>query len=294
MKILVAVDGSQHAQRALAWALREAKLRDASLTVLHAFGVRRFAGPLNRDVSLEPERDAARDLVLAALDRIGAGSSSVDIDVTPVMGQGAASAVLRHGHHADLIVVGRRGLGGFPGLLLGSLSHQVAAHADVPVAVIPPGDEDVPAPTTSVVVGVDGSESSRRALRWAVQTAGMHGVPTTAIYAHAPIGDTQLSAEFAAAQRTQLSDLEDHARAHAQRFLAGIVDDTLGVPHPAVHTRVLPGAPARVLMHDAATPSSLLVVGSRGRGGFTGLLLGSVSQHCLHHAAGPVVVTPAT
>ncbi len=293
MKIVVAIDGSHHAQRALAWAVREATAREASLTALHAFGVRRFTGPLNREVSLEPERRAAEELVHSALEKAGAESMvQVAVDVTAVMGRGAADAVLRHGRDADLIVLGSRGLGGFPGLLLGSVSQQVAAHAQVPVAVIPPGDEAAPPDTTSVVIGVDGSASSRRALRWGAEEADLHGVEPTAVYVHHPMTDLQLSADFTSEQRTQLSRLEERVREHAQLSLARIVDESLGVPHRAVALRVVDGTPAQVLSQDAATPRSILVVGSRGHGGFAGLLLGSVSQQCLHHAAGPVVVTP--
>lgn len=301
MKIVVAIDGSQHAQRALSWALREAELRSASLTALHAFGVRRFAGPFNREVSLEPERAAAEHLVRTSLERIGAdGATPVGVDVTPIAvdvsplrGNSAAAAVLRHSHDADLVVVGSRGLGGFPGLLLGSVSQQVASHATVPVAVIPPGDDDEPAASTSVVVGVDGSASARRALQWAAEDAALHDVPLTAVYVRHALSDTGLSVEFTASQRTQLSDLEEQATKQARRFLTGIIDDSLGAAHRAVHPRVVAGSPSRILSQDAAAPTSTLVVGSRGRGGFTGLLLGSVSQQCLHHAAGPVVVTPA-
>jgi nucleotide-binding universal stress UspA family protein len=301
MKIVVAIDGSQHAQRALTWALREADLRSASLTALHAFGVRRFAGPFNREVSLEPERVAAQELVDAALERAGADRvdqvavdvTPIAVDVGPLMGNSAANAVLRHSTDADLIVIGSRGMGGFPGLLVGSVSQQVAAHAQVPVAVIPPGDDEVPPAPTSVVIGVDGSASSRRALAWAVEEAEVHDVPATAVYVHDTLIDTQLSAEFDAAERTQLSALEEHGREHALRLLGRIVDETLGTSHRAVSPRVVAGSAGRVLSQDAAAPTSILVVGSRGRGGFTGLLLGSVSQQCLHHAAGPVVVTPA-
>lgn len=300
MKIVAAIDGSQNAERALAWALREAAVRDATLTVLHAFGVRRFAGPFNREVALDDERAAAERVVSDALERAGEGSAGgIDVDVTPVaidvaplQSNSTATAVLRHSRDADLIVVGSRGLGGFPGLLLGSVSQQVATHATVPVAVIPPGDDDAPA-TTSVAVGVDGSPSSLRALAWAAEEAELRDVPMTAIYARRELTDAALFGEFTDHRWTLLTELDEQSRQQAQARLHEIVDDTLGASHRAVDARVATGAPGRVLSQDAARPGSILVVGSRGRGGFTGLLLGSVSQQCLHHAAGPVVVTAA-
>ncbi|HEX6257724.1 MAG TPA: universal stress protein [Euzebyales bacterium] len=294
MSILVGVDGSEHADRALAWALREAALRSAQVTVINAFRVRELAGPLNREEPHDEERAEARRVVEEALGRVGSTAPGVDITTTAVTGRAAAEAILHHGRHADLIVVGSRGLGGFPGLLVGSVSQQVAAHADVPVAVIPAGVEmtDVSDGTTSIVVGVDGSDKSIRALRWAVEEARLRDVPLTAVYVYRSLREGSPFDAYADVEESQLEELERQGGGTALGKLDRLLSDAGDLSDIKIEREVDPGSPAKVLISDAADESTLLVVGSRGHGGFSGLLLGSVSQQCLHHAKGPVVVTP--
>jgi nucleotide-binding universal stress UspA family protein len=295
MNILVGIDGSAGADAALRWALREAVLRSARVTVLNAFRVHEFAGPLNREVSLDKERDKARAMVEEALDRVaGPDHDDVEIDATAVTGRGAADAILRHRGEAELIVVGSRGLGGFPGLLLGSVSQQVAAHADVPVAVIPAEsdvDDGVNA-MRSIVVGVDGSDASVRALRWAADEARLRLVPLTAVHVYRSLRDGSSFDAYEGVDEQQLDELDEQAGGTALRKLDMLLADAGDTAGVTIRRRVESGSPARVLTADAADEATLLVVGSRGRGGFRGLLLGSVSQQCLHHARGPVVVTP--
>jgi len=299
MRILVCIDGSPDADRALAWALHEASLHSARLTVLHAFRSREFAGPFARDASLDKERAEALADVEQALARLTGDTRppDVEIETAAVMGRGAADAILRHRGEADLIVVGSRGLGGFPGLLLGSVSQQVAAHADVPVAVTPRGgetpvtleDDD----TRSVVVGVDGSPTSMRALRWAVDEARVRSVPLTAIYVYRSLRTGAPFDAFVSIEREQLDQLEAQAAQTARAKLDSLLAGAADYEGVQLDGRVIAGSPAKTLTFDAADETTLLVVGSRGHGGFAGLLLGSVTQQCLHHARGPVVVTPA-
>ncbi|MEV5753977.1 universal stress protein [Actinoallomurus sp. NPDC052308] len=132
-----------------------------------------------------------------------------------------------------------------------------------------------------IVVGVDGSEPSRAALRWALRQARLTGaavdavigweVPTSFGWDMAVVGADDIKA---AAAKTLEATIEQEA---GQR------------PEVPVDARVMEGNAARVLL-DAAEGADLIVVGNRGHGGFTGALLGSVSQHCVHHAKCPVVV----
>lgn len=289
MKIVVAIDGSPHAARALAWAVREAQLRSAALTVLHAFAVGRLTRGRHGGAANERREAEAIELVHDALDPWSASGVDADIAVTPALGRQVAGALLHHARDADLLVLGSRGLGGFPGLLLGSVSQQVAAHASVPVAVIPdPDPAQVPTDPTSVVVGVDGSPSSRRALEWGVEEARLLDVPVQAVLVRPAVDPVT-----ADASATELAALDERADEGARRRLLRIIRDTLGDHGPEVRPRILPGQAADVLVTEAGR-SSILVIGSRGRGGFTGLLLGSVSQQCLTHAQGPVVVMHAS
>jgi nucleotide-binding universal stress UspA family protein len=294
MSILVGVDGSEHADHALAWALREAALRSAQVEVINAFRVRELAGPFNRPEPHDEERAAARGVVEEALERVGSTARDVEITATAVTGRGAAESILHHGRHADLIVMGSRGLGGFPGLLLGSVSQQVAAHAHVPVAVIPANVDmtDDSDGTTSIVVGVDGSKSSVLALRWAVDEARLRDVPLTAVYVYRSLREGSPFDAYAGIEEKQIDELERQGGRTALGKLDRLLADAGDLSDVKVEREVDPGSPAKVLTSDAADESTLLVVGSRGHGGFSGLLLGSVSQQCLHHAKGPVVVTP--
>ena len=134
-----------------------------------------------------------------------------------------------------------------------------------------------------IVVGVDGSDCSLDALRWAVDEARLRGARIVAVNAWSL---PQVSTYSEAAHVAELS-FEEHARTALAEAVAGV--DAAGVEVE----RVVREGPAAAVLIDAARDASLLVVGSRGLGGFTGLLLGSVSQQCVQHAACPVVVVRA-
>jgi nucleotide-binding universal stress UspA family protein len=136
-----------------------------------------------------------------------------------------------------------------------------------------------------IVAGIDGSPSSLSALRWAIRQAGLTGAAVDAVIAwHYPV-----AAGGYGWAPTGMATAFDY-RANAEKVLADAIgtacDPGSEVP---VRARVLEGNPAQVLL-DAADGADLLVVGSRGHGGFTEALLGSVGQHCVHHARCPVVV----
>jgi nucleotide-binding universal stress UspA family protein len=134
-----------------------------------------------------------------------------------------------------------------------------------------------------VVVGVDGSEASKDALRWAIRYARMAGATVHAVTAW------QHPASFGWAPSPAILeiDLEDAAR----QALKETIQQVVGAQEPVtVQTKVVEGPPALMLL-KASEGADLLVVGSSGHGAFAGMLLGSVSEHCVHHAACPVVVT---
>lgn len=136
-----------------------------------------------------------------------------------------------------------------------------------------------------IVVGIDGSGHSARALRWAIEEASCRDAALHLVHAwNAPyigvdiVGFTAKASVFEAAETAAGAVLDDAAAAAAG--LVGNIQRTL-----------VSGPPTAALL-EAAKGADLLVVGSRGRGGFSGLLLGSVSQQCVHHATCPVVVVP--
>jgi nucleotide-binding universal stress UspA family protein len=136
-----------------------------------------------------------------------------------------------------------------------------------------------------IVAGVDGSDSSISALRWAIGQAGLTGAAVDAVTAwHYPIATGGYG--WAPTGMDQGDDFQEIA----EKTLADAISNTLDPGSDVrVRPRVVEGNPAQVLL-EAADGASLLVVGSRGHGGFTEALLGSVSQHCVHHAPCPVVV----
>lgn len=140
--IVVGIDGSEHADAALAWALEEAALRGATVRVVHAWQYLPVTAEPMAALPAPPTDElsaAARQTVTDALARVSGGSDpGVPVELGVVEGAPAA-ALLDASEDATLVVVGSRGRGGFTGLLLGSVSQQVTHHARCPVVVLPKG-----------------------------------------------------------------------------------------------------------------------------------------------------------
>lgn len=278
--LLVGYDGSEGSARALDWAADEARARRLPLTVLHSWDVR--AGGLAPLPAVDP-RAEAQEILNAGIEH--ARKAAPDLKVRGVLARAPAAArLIEASGSADLIVLGPRGAGGFAGLALGSVGAQVAAHASCPVVIVR-GDRPQPERGAGhVVVGMDGSPASQAALAAAFTEADAHGLPLRAVIAWDPV------------PARELPPLVDEAgmRAAAEARLTGLMSP-LRERHPGVRAgiEIVTGFPRRVLM-DAAAEARLLVVGSRGLGGFRGLLLGSVSHALIHHAPCPVAVVHAS
>lgn len=142
---------------------------------------------------------------------------------------------------------------------------------------------------TRIVVGVDGSEESHQALAWAVEEARRWGASLRIVHAWRPPEAYLFDAP--AVVRPELDEaLRDVGRRVVEDALAAVLSGS--DPGVEIERRVLPEPPVEALL-AAAADADLLVIGSRGRGGFAGLLLGSVSQQVAHHAPCPVVVVRA-
>ncbi|HUL24897.1 MAG TPA: universal stress protein [Streptosporangiaceae bacterium] len=270
--ILLGYDGSPSSERALRWALREARWRDAVLTVCHAWGPGYAQEPSGGDGTPHPSQ-LTGEVVLAPALRL-ARSIMDPQAVRPLLAAGPAAQVLcDRSRDADMVVVGSRGRGGFAGLLLGSVSQQVSAHARGRVVVVRGhwhgAAEYVPGP---VVAGADGSAASRAALAFAAEEAMLRAVPLLAVSA---LADT--AGGLGGAARMEEAAGRDIARQEKEH------------PELTIQWQVTPGQPRTALL-AAAGGAQLLVVGSRGRGGIMGMPLGSVSQAMLHHCPCPVAV----
>ncbi|MFR9676387.1 universal stress protein [Streptomyces sp. TR06-5] len=256
--VVVGVDGSPSSMDAVSVAAGEARLRGCGLKVVHAFIWPVMHVPLGPSPLGPAEgglRNIAERLVADAVDR--ARSVAPEVPVTGALVTGEALTVLEHrSQTACLVVVGSRGLGGFLGLLLGSTAVHLAAHGRCPVMVVR-GRGSGAGP---VLLGLDRSDAGRGAVGFAFEEAALRG--------------------------TRLVALEAGERRPAAASLAGRQERYPDVP--VEHTVVQGGAREELIA--ASAEAGLVVVGARGRGGFTGLLLGSVSQAVLHHARCPVVV----
>ena len=207
-----------------------------------------------------------------------------------------APGLLSASEQADLLVVGARGLGGFRGLVLGSVSQQVLHHARIPLAVVRVDGADGAAdadPTGAseagtrerVVVGVDGSDPSMAALRWALAEGAVRKAVVQVVHAwDAPV----IYGPVSGVSGSDVGVIEGGAR----RMVEEMVDQAEQGGSPVdVEQTAIPGGAAASLL-DAAGGADLVVVGRRGMGGFGRLLLGSVSENVARHARCPVVVVP--
>jgi len=270
--ILVGVDGGPESQVALRWAVDAAAARGRAVRVVHAYldqavqwpaiGIEGYLPepPVDR---YQAELDTAVDFIR---DRLGTenGSGWLARDT-------AANAILKEAPEAELVVLGSRAHSKVGAALLGSTATAVTAKAPCPVVVV----RGIAA-AGPVLVGTDGSADSEAALLFGFEEAARSGSPLEVIYCWQPL----------ARQEVAIHDTEALLRNWLAESLAPYRDKFPGV---RVRAEVEAGRPAGVLA-ERSTGSSMVVVGSRGRGGVAGLLLGSVSQSLLHHSTCPVAV----
>jgi len=278
--VVVGVDGSDSGRRALDWAVEEATRRRLPLQLLCAWQSDYAAETVAPLVaSIEEE---CRSILEAAAADAKTVSSGVEVRISTVHAQ-AASALIAASRHANTVVVGSRGFAAVKESFLGSTSMQVAAHAACPVVVVrEPGVRHDG--TRRVVVGVDGSDLSVEATGYAFAQASQRGVGLTVL--HAWDANAFTSSVALSVLVEPWAELEAEQGEITSAAIVGWADR---YPRVDVRTLVVQGRPADTLV-DSSESAELLVVGSRGRGGFRGLLLGSVSRHVLHGAHCPVAV----
>lgn len=284
--VIVGVDGSASSLEAVGVAAREAHLRGVPLLIVHAFG--HVAGRLSAgaptwhaaDHGLEP---MAQGVLARAEER--AHKQAPDIEITQSVVAGQALDVLEiESRTAALAVVGSRGLGSFTGLLVGSTAVQLAAHGHCPLMVV----RGRPDPAGVVVLAVDGSQAGAAAVEFAFAEAAMRKAPLVAVHvwntwserAYEGPGDPLTAV---------VADAEQLREAEQQLLDVTVASWQEVYPQVAVERRLVRSR-IRPALIDASRQAQLVVVGARGRGGFTGLLLGSVSQALLYHAHCPVTV----
>jgi len=276
--ILVGVDGSPESIEATRWGVAEAAMRGHPLVVVCVYFWPAPALPLSRQPADLTEDTLRQDADRVVADVIGATRNpDIDVPITASTVPGLpAYKLIELSERASMIVVGHRGHGGFAGLRLGSVAANVAAHAACPVAVVRSAATGATAART-VLVGVDGPGSADAVLGFAFDEASRRDSALRALTARErpnwPIGSE--AADWPATAAANLSAL---MRPWEEKF-----------PNVPVEQVVSHERPTAALV-DAAARADVLIVGSRGHGGFAGLLLGSVSQQVINHAPIPVVV----
>lgn len=282
--IVVGVDGSDPALEAARWAAREARARGLPLRLAHACSL----PPVRYPVDARAEQQWI-DAMTAHGERILAEAAAAahavepaaEVEVDQRLGR-PVDILVAESERARMLVLGTRGLGGFQGLLVGSVSTAVAAHAHGPVVVV---REAVDRPSAApVVVGVDGSPASEAAVAFAFEQAALHGAPLRAVHTWLDISYT--GGWVALPALVDWDAVAEEERLLLDQRMAGWQEK---YPEVAVERVVVRDRPVRALLDHAAT-AQLVVVGSRGHNALVGMGLGSTSQALAHHCPCPVAV----
>ncbi|WP_082958189.1 universal stress protein [Mycobacterium alsense] len=279
--VVVCVDGSAASDAAVAWATREAIMRKLPITLMHAVAPVVVGWPVGQLYAQMPEwqHDGAQDVIeraRKAVDAASAGASPPEIR-TEVAYSGVVAALIEASKEAWMIVAGSEGLGAMGRLLLGSVTTGLLHYAHCPVAVIHESasvDTDAP-----VLLGIDGSPASEGAIALAFDEASRRGVGLRALHVWSDVGVFPvLGMDWRDREREGEEILAERLAGWQERY-----------PEVHVERLLFCDKPSRWLL-EQSEHAQLVVVGSRGRGGFPGMLLGSVSSAVAQSAKVPVIV----
>lgn len=280
MKVIVGFDGSPSALGALRWGAALARAHGERLLVVRSWQYPASSPlPFSRRQSLPPADQVDRELRAETDAVIEAESLGVPVDVEIARGPAAANLIERASSpDVRVVALGSRGLGGFAGLLLGSVSRACLEHAESPIVIVPA--ESAVTEVGRIVVGLDGSDGAQGALRWACETATATGAGL--------IGVTAFEPDQSELRPDVIAELRHRAESDLARWCA--LAEGASEPERCV----LDGDP-RVALLDAVEKEAadLLVVGSRGLGPVSRLLLGSVASAVAQHSSVPVAVVPS-
>ncbi|MBF6244605.1 universal stress protein [Nocardia elegans] len=285
--IVVATDGSAVSQQAVAWAAADAALHGCPLHVLASVAFQGAYGPVPYVTAeaVEQMRDdgerVADEAVRIARAAVAADALTIGREVTfdPII-----PCLIMRSRTARTVVVGSRGRGAVHRAFLGSVSSAMVHYAHCPVAVVRTSSSlDPISARRPVLVGTDGSDNSVPAVAIAFEEAELRGVGVTALRCWNDSTGGELSTgAWEQAREKEFALLTESLAAHRDRH-----------PEVAVHSIAVPEKPARALLAEAEH-AQLVVVGSHGRGGFAGMLLGSTSRAVVQSAECPVIVARRT
>ncbi len=281
-RVVVGVDFSDNAARAAAWAAGEAVERGLTLHLVHALELPGAAGALVEPVGYVPAQHGAGEKLLAKIKDLVRDAHPSLIVTSEVSEIGAAESLVALSESARLVVTGTRGHGGFAGMLLGSVSLKVAAHACCPAVVVrgeQPGE-----PINEVVLGIE-PDQAMAPIRFAFETAARFGSTLTAVHAWQPYA---AYGTFYAAAAEDIEIVREGEQTDLAGQLKAVREEYPGV---VVSTDAVRGNPVPVLI-GAARGSRLLVIGSHHHHVRFSVGAGYVVQGLLAHCPTPVAVVP--
>ena len=281
--VLVCVDGSAASDAAVAWGTREAIVRQLPLTVMHAVAPVVVGWPVGQLYASMPEwqKDNAQHVIDQARKTFSAslGGSEPPEMRTEMVYSSVVPALIDASTDAWMIVTGSQGMGALGRLLLGSVATSLLHHAHCPVAVIHSDERGAPDSNAPVLLGIDGSPASEAAMALAFDESSRRGVALVALHAWSDVGVFPVLG-------MDWHERESQGQEVLAERLAGWQEQYPDVP---VKRLLVCDKPARWLLEESER-AQLVVVGSRGRGGFPGMLLGSVSSAVAQSATVPVIV----
>ena len=282
--IVVGIDGSPFSKAAVWWAARDAAMRDVSLTVVHVLNASAVVWPGTSTAvgfgqwRAEHAKTLIADAIAIAEQSIG--RSGARLVSSEVMVSSVVPTLVGLSKDAQIMVVGSRGRGPFERRLLGSVSFGLVHHAQCPVAVI--HDEYPATPRAGrapILVGADCSPPSESATSIAFAEASRRGVELVVLRAWTDVGaEAMPDVDWPALKSVEDKILAEQLAGWCRQY-----------PEVSMRREVVFDQPARRLV-EYSESAQLVVVGSRGRGGFAGMLLGSVSEAVVQAAQTPVIV----
>lgn len=278
--ILVGVDGSAQSDAAVRFATHEAVMRKAPLTLMHVIEpIPEWASGAEQSRIAQVWQDEARDLLerarktaLACVAEPESLDLRTEVACSPVVPMFVVASTA-----AEIVVLGSRGMTPLGRFLLGSVSNSLVHHAHCPVAVVHddgPADEEGP-----VLVGVDGSPASEPAIAFAFEEAARRGAKLLALHAWSDVAVFPILG----------MDWRDYEARGVELLAERLAGYQQEYPDVQVRRRVVCDKPAHWLMEESRH-AQLVVVGSHGRGGFSGMLLGSVSSALAQSSKAPLIV----
>jgi nucleotide-binding universal stress UspA family protein len=281
-RVVVGVDGSPNSKAAVAQASHFASSRDMTLQVLHAFApdlpMLGFGALADRSVVTEHGQHLIDDAVARA------HAMHPDLHVTQALQDGYASqALVAASRTAALVVVGATGHGILSQASVGPTAMQVVTHARCPVLVVGHETSGEPAAGGRIVAGVDGSDASMHAAQAAHREAAVVGGSLEVVHAWQ-------ARSAADPTLTHASSWDDYAARLEEGVETALADERRAHPDVKVEYAVVSGEPAKALA-ERTEGANLLVIGSRGSGGFPGLHVGSVALQLMGRSRCPILLT---